>query len=372
MLVANLGLQGDQRKAQQLLAEGIELARELRDRRLEARLRVEQQLMIWSSTQAWPEDEARAELDRIIALFEQAGDDRGLAGAWLLVAKYEMVALRYLAAEAPIRRAVRFSRVVGDYDRLRLALQQLGIALVYGPTPVPRAARHCRQLAREGGDNRSMHATVSDWGACLEAMRGNFARAEALLEEAATILEDMGPTVGWAPWTGHRDSIGFVASLRRDPVRAEEAYRGNCRVLEEAGAAAVLATEVAYLANTAYEQGRDDEAGRLTEASEQLTTREDDLLAQLLWRSVRAKVLARRGLTDEAQRLSQQAVELAERTDALNDRADVWASRATVLATAGRGDEARVAMERALNDYASKGNLTSAAHIRAQLQDLAG
>jgi tetratricopeptide (TPR) repeat protein len=368
-LAANLGFQGDQRKAQDVISEGIRLARELGDPRLEARLRIEQQLMVWTEADAWPPAKARDELARITSVFEQAGDDWGLAGAWLLVAKYEMVRLRYQAAEGPIRRAVHFSRLVGDYDRLRLALQQLGTALVYGPTPVPRAARGCRRLALEGGDNRSMHASVNDWGACLEAMRGDFSRADALLAEATSILEDMGPTVGWAPWTEHRDSLGFVASLRGDLARAEEVYRANCRALEEAGATAVLATEVAYVANMAYEQGRDDEAGRLTEVSERLTTQEGDLLSQLLWRKVRGKVLAGRGLTDEALRLSEQAVQLAEQTDALNDRADAWASRAVVLATAGRTGEARTALERAFHDYASKGNVTSAAQARAQLQN---
>jgi class 3 adenylate cyclase/tetratricopeptide (TPR) repeat protein len=369
-LVANLGFQGDQRKAQNLTSEGIELARELGDRRLEARLRVEQQLMVWNEADAWPPAKAHDELEQITSVFEQAGDSWGLAGAWLLVAKYEMVALRYLAAEAPIRRAVHFSRLVGDYDRLRLAVQQLGMALVYGPTPVPRAARRCRQLAREGGDNRSMHASVSDWGACLEAMRGDFARADALLGEATSILEDLGPTVGWAPWTGHRDSLGFVATLRGDLASAEEAYRANCRALEEAGVTAVLATEVAYLANTAYEQGRDDEAGQLTEVSERLTLQEGDLLSQLLWRKVRAKVLAARGLTDEALRLSEQAVQLADQTDALNDRADAWASRAAVLAMAGQADEAAAAVERAFHDYASKGNVTSTTQARARFRNL--
>jgi|SRR5215211_48895 class 3 adenylate cyclase/tetratricopeptide (TPR) repeat protein len=360
MLVANLGLQGDQRTARELLAESLSLARQLGDRRLEARLLVEQQLMVWSGAAAWPTDEARAELDRITALFEEAGDQRGLASAWLLVAKYEMVALRYRAAETPIRQAVRYSRAVGDDDRVRLALQQLGTALVYGPTPVPRAIRRCRQLVRQSGDSQSMHVLVNDWRACLEAMQADFPAAEALLEEAAAILADLGPAVGWAPWTQHHDSVGLVASLQGDLARAEEAYQANCQALEEAQATAVLATELAYLANTVYEQGRHDEAGRLTEASERLTTREDDLLSQLLWRCVRAKVMARLGLKQQAEQLSRQAVALAEQAEAPNDLADAWATRAMVLGMTGRGDQAVEAMDHAIREYTDKGNVAAA------------
>jgi ATP/maltotriose-dependent transcriptional regulator MalT len=205
-----------------------------------------------------------------------------------------------------------------------------------------------------------MDAIVRDWVACLEAMRGEFAVAEELLGEVAATLDDLGPTVGWVPWATHREIVAQVASLLGDHARAEASYRGGLQALEEAGASGVASSEVAYLADAVFEQGRDDEAEQLTRDSEQLASRADDLLSQLLWRSVRAKVLAGRGHLDEALRLSGEAVALAARTDALNDRANAWMDRAAVLRMAGDRSGARAAARQALDDYDRKGNLVSA------------
>jgi tetratricopeptide (TPR) repeat protein len=360
VLVASLGYQGDYRSARELAAEGIGLARASGERRLEARLRVEEQLMIWTDTEAWAADQAHHELAEATLLFEREQDARGLAAAWLLAAKKQLLVLRYAAAEDPLLRAVRHSRLANDHDRVRQALYQLGLAWVYGPTPVPEAIDRCWELGRESGDNRSMDAIVRDWVACLEAMRGEFALAEELLGEVAATLDDLGPTVGWVPWATHREIVALVASLLGDHARAEQSYRGGLEALEEAGASGVASSEVAYLADAVFEQGRDDEAEQLTRDSEQLASRADDLLSQLLWRSVRAKVLARRGRFGEALRLSEEAVALGARTDALNDRANAWMDRAAVLRMAGDRGGARAAAQRALDDYGRKGNLVSA------------
>ncbi|HEX6674664.1 MAG TPA: BTAD domain-containing putative transcriptional regulator [Actinomycetes bacterium] len=363
-LVAILGYQGDHHQARELASEGIRLARASGERRLEARLLVEQQLMIWTDEEAWTAQRTREELARAIPMFEQAGDAGGLAAAWLLTAKREMIVLRYAAVEDPLRRAVRHARAANDGDRASQALYQFGLAYVYGPTMVPEAIRRCLELGQGAGDNRSMQAIVRDWVASLEAMRGDFARAEALLGEVAATLEDLGSTLGWVPWTTHREIVALVASLCGDHARAEESYRVSLGALEEAGASGVASSEVASLADVVFEQGRADEAEELTRMSEQLATRRDDLLSQLLWRSVRAKVVACLGRIDEALRLSREAVELAARTDALNDRGDAWMNRGTVLRMAGDGDAARAAVRRALSDYASKGNLVGAGRAR--------
>jgi DNA-binding SARP family transcriptional activator len=370
VLVANLGYQGDHRKARELAAEGIRLARASGERRLEARLRVERQLMIWTDAEASAADETSDELAQAVPLFEQEQDSRGLAAAWLLTAKKQMLMLRYARVEDPLLRAVRHSQLAGDHDRARQALYQLGLAYVYGPTPVSEAVRCCWELGREAGDNRSMHAIVRDWVACLEAMRGEFVRAEELLGEVAATLEDLGPTVGWVPWTTHREIVALVASLLGDHARAEASYRGGLQALEEAGATGVASSEVAYLADAVFEQGRDDEAEALTKVSEQLATRADDLLSQLLWRSVRAKVVARRGRVDEALRLSQEAVELVVRTDALNDQANAWMDRGAVLWMAGDHDGARAAVRHAFDGYTRKGNLVAAGRARLLLDRL--
>jgi predicted ATPase/DNA-binding SARP family transcriptional activator/class 3 adenylate cyclase len=365
LLVANLGHQGERQAASELAAAGIELARARGERRLEARLRVERQLPLWTDTSRWDADEARREAEQAIPVLERSRDARGLAAAWLLLGRIELLRLRCEATAAALERAAGYAREAGDHSRFRLALQLLGGCYVVGPVPVPEAIRRCEELGLQAGDNRTMSAGVQGCIACLEAMRGNFGRAWALLDDVEMFLSDLGAMVGWVPWAKHREDIGFVATLERDHATAEHAFRVRGDELERAGLSAAQATEAARLANAVYERRSLDEAIKLTVLSERLATR-DDISSQFLWRSVRAKVLARRGEIDEALRLSSEAVELAARTDALNDQADTWMDRAEVLRLAGDG-AAGVALEEALDRFTRKGNLVAAARSRSLL-----
>ena len=118
-------------------------------------------------------------------------------------------------------------------------------------------------------------------------------------------------------------------------------------------------TTAAHLAEAVYAQGRDEDAGPLTEISEQLAAR-DDLLTQVVWRRVRAKVMARQGRIDEAEDLAREAVTISESTDFLNTRADALVDLADVHRRAGRLDEARTAAAKGIALYEEKGNRVAA------------
>jgi hypothetical protein len=62
------------------------------------------------------------------------------------------------------------------------------------------------------------------------------------------------------------------------------------------------------------EQGRDREAEEVAEMSARLAA-SGDLLTQILWRRVRARVLVRRAGIREAEALAREAVAIAEATD---------------------------------------------------------
>jgi hypothetical protein len=247
---------------------------------------------------------------------------------------------------------------------VRIALGLLANVYFNGPTQVPEAIQRCEEIERQAGNNRTMVAFTRGRIACLEAMRGNFARARALLAEASRTLDDVGRVVSLRQQVFYGENVAFVETLGRQPAKAEEALRTSCRLLEDAGALALLSTDIAILADAVWAQGRDAEAEQLTQTSERLTA-EDDLISQYLWRSVRAKVLARSAQTEEAERLAREAVALAARTDALNDQADMMAALAEVLRLTGRVEEAAVAAEQARDLYLRKGNIVGAANLRS-------
>ena len=129
-----------------------------------------------------------------------------------------------------------------------------------------------------------------------------------------------------------------------------------------------LSTTAGELARAVYAQGRYAEAEELTRLAEELSA-DDDLTSQALWRSVRAKALARRSLEADAQELARKAVALLEGTDALIRQADALEDLAEVLELAG-ADGARECLNEALAIFERKEDVVSVVRVRALLRTL--
>jgi ATP/maltotriose-dependent transcriptional regulator MalT len=151
-----------------------------------------------------------------------------------------------------------------------------------------------------------------------------------------------------------------------DPAAAEMSLRSGFVALEQMGEQAFLSTTAAFLARAVLAQGRDDEAEDLAQLSAQLTAT-DDLLTQILWRGVKARILARRGQLEEAEAIAREAVSLSEQTDFLLYRADALVDLAHVLQNSGRTQEAAAAAAEGLHLHEQKGNLVTARKIRSDL-----
>ena len=93
-------------------------------------------------------------------------------------------------------------------------------------------------------------------------------------------------------------------------------------------------------------------------------------MTQMLWRQVKAKVLARRGEHAEAERMARGAVAVGEETDILNAQGDALADLAEVFLLAGRPDEAAAALEQAIERYERKGNRVSTGRAQTRLAAL--
>ena len=149
-------------------------------------------------------------------------------------------------------------------------------------------------------------------------------------------------------------------------MAAERELRASCETLEAIGDRGYLSTAAADLAEALYAQGRYDEAELRIEISKRATATED-VQAQIGWRTVRAKVLARRGRLPEAEALAREALELAKVTDGIGMHAAVLRDLAEVLALAGREREAAAARVEALRLYEKKGAVAAVERVRASL-----
>jgi ATP/maltotriose-dependent transcriptional regulator MalT len=301
--------------------------------------------------------------DAAIVVFERSGDERHLAEAWRLRGRALWFRCRAGDAEEALRRAMEFARRVGDSRTEAQALNVTVGAAFYGPLPVFEAARLCEEILARPGEQRRIRASALRALAGLRAMEGRFDEARGLLADSRAILEDIGLLVTAA---AAAETAGLIELLAGEVQAAERELRTGYERLERMGGTSSLPMLAAMIAQTLYLQGRDDEALRFSDLSASSAAK-DDPGAQVLWRSARAKVIARLGQLDEAEELSAEAVRLAETTDFLVVRADALLDRSEVLRAAGREDEARQAGDEALALYEQKGAAAAADRARRLL-----
>ena len=198
-------------------------------------------------------------------------------------------------------------------------------------------------------------------------MRGEFGLARELLADGTHALADLGLNV-WAANTAQEAFL--IESLAGTPEAATDVLRGSYATLDQMGERGFSSTIAGFLAQALYAQGDYQEAGRFSRAS-QVAAAPGDVISQMLWRTSRAKILARQGDLKQAEALAREAVRMGEPTDLVNTRADALSDLAEVLAVASRREEALVALEEAARLYEQKGNLTALQRARSAAGELA-
>jgi len=353
---------GELERADEVLTEAARTAAAVGDRSAEASARLTRLLVRLSTHPEDTTDGVRAEVDEVAPVFEELGDERGLAKVARLRAEIEWLASRFGAAAGHLERTIEHARRAGDRRLEMDALAQLAVAILFGPTPADEGIRRCGEIhARSGGDRR-VEAAVLSVEAELRAMQGRFEGTREQIARAREILEDLGLRFR----SRASEALASVEMLAGDPEAAWRAYMSGYETLEEIGERGFLSTTAAELAQVAWAQGHHDEADRFATISEE-TGAPDDVATVVTAKGVRAKLLARKESFADAERFAREAVDAARETDDLNLRADALLDLADVLRAAGRGPEALEALEEAAALYEEKGNLVGAQRARALL-----
>jgi tetratricopeptide (TPR) repeat protein len=273
---------------------------------------------------------------------------------------------RWRDQEQAVGRAILYSERAGDVREATWARMRLAMALYYGPTPVPEAIRRCRRVLQETSENPVVRPAFLVSLGGLHAMCGRFDEARRLLGQGRSLFEELGLKV-WV--AGMSLLTADVELLARDAEAAERDLRVAYAALERMGERGLLSTVAAQLGRALCAQERYKEAERFAQVSQELA-RSDDVAAQMLWRTTRAKVLASRQHLVEAESLAGKAREITEKTDALNSRGLSLTTLAEVLLMAGREKEAAPLVGQALRLFERKGNVVAAASARETLANL--
>jgi len=296
---------------------------------------------------------------------EELGDPLTLAQAWILLGRIEGTLLGSMAqAEEAWRQALAYAESGTLRAERAESISWLMMSANFGPLGVEEGIALCKRFHDEAVDDPFVQANAWVDRAALEAMRGDFALARELLAEGRQALADLGFTllVAMSAQEAH-----YVEMLADDPAAATRILRESYAQLEPMGERAYLSSAAALLAHTLYAEGELGEAERFSRISEGAAA-PADVFSQILWRSARARIRARRGEPAEAEVLAREAVELAEKTDMLNTQGDTLVHLSEVLSLAGRPGEARTVLEQAAERFELKGNKVSLQRARALAQ----
>jgi len=313
-------------------------------------------------------DDADAWRKEARAIFEESGDEYGLARYWWSVSMESWYRLRaHEARDAAERALAHLARAGARGARMRgLLPSRMSSSSHAGPMPVDDALERIRALrGREHGLLAAAWESVNI--ARLLAMKGEFERARELWSDARQVYTGAGLRMTAATFAQGGAEIAF----REGDLQNEEAVlRESLEILEEIGNLSFYSTQALYLAECLYRGGADDtEIEDLCAKAEKVTAADD--LINFVWLDMIAGLLhARRGANDEAEERSRRAVELADTTDFYAARSFSRAYLAEVLARSGRTIEAAEPATEAFEILGAKGDVTAAAQFRSRLSSL--
>jgi tetratricopeptide (TPR) repeat protein len=339
-----------------VIERGLAQAGSSGDRRLTARLQSEDAWLRFHVDASTPFSDALAEASEAVHALHDLGNGHALARALYVEGTLLFCVGRCDAALGPLEMCLELASEASDRRTEVDAIWQLAGPIYWGPMPVAVAATRCRDLRERLPHGSQPYAFMVVLDAIFLAMTGRFDEARQTAERGMAMYDDLGiaPADVGLPQYSARLSL-----LVGDLGTAVDGLRGACASYARRGDTGYVSSTAGLLGEALYRLDHPDEALTAAELARS-TAAADDFGAQMIWRSVRAKVLARRGEHVEATSLAREAVSIGAPTDCLVKRADALYSLAEVLRLSGdRADALRTARA-AKRMYDRKGEAVSA------------
>jgi tetratricopeptide (TPR) repeat protein len=365
LLAGALFALGEHARAATLLSQAAERASASGERALElgALIRAQQQ-RLWLEPEG-AVDALRSIAERAIPELERLGDDRSLALGWDALCTVHVSAGNAAAMSFAAERSFFHARRAGERRLQEEALAASATATWLGATPAEEAIARLEEILSEttsASNDGFLLLLLGD----LHSQRGDHTEARRLAARSRAHHEELGQAKRAA---GLTMTSAWIELRAGDAAAAETQLRPAHEMLEALGEKGARCGVAAVLAEALYQQNRLDEAERFTRASEEAAASED-VIAQIWWRGVRAKVLARRGEGPSARRLAGEGVELSEPSDHPIIKAQAHEALGETLRLLGDLEEARSAFERAIELYEAKGDVVDSARLLEQLKAL--
>lgn len=363
-LSRGLQLTGDLTRAREVLDEAVARCRQLGLVEAGAHARLALVDLLRSADPERAYAELPPLLEQVLPVLEAAGDDRGLALARQLQASSLQYRVRWAAMAEPLEKSLHHAYRAGDRRLVELAESLLVGSMFHGPMPLAQTRARLEEMLDQPGASPWHRASVQARLGGTLALQGDPGAGRVLIEEARKVFEDLGRELSVL-------ATAFVAGpvelLAGDPERAAQELRAACDGLVAMGDKAFTSTLAALLGEACWRAGDLDGTSRAVVLSRRLAG-QGDVISQVRWRSVQAKLHALWGNAEEALRLSSEAVQLVVGTDEVVSQGDVLADAAEVQLLLGDGTAARVLLRDALSRYERKGAPQAVDVARARLE----
>jgi class 3 adenylate cyclase/tetratricopeptide (TPR) repeat protein len=354
---------GEFAEAQARMDEAVAAAAVLEDPILEADAILTRLLVAHHSLEeldGW-RSEVQHETDRLIPLLESEEAAAVRAKAWRMVAFVHGVVCQWQETADALERAIAAAKLADDQRMIARLSSSYVMALTEGPTPAPVAIERAEEVLAYGLVDRQAEAVALLTTAPLHAMSGDFERARELAGTARELLLELGAATIAARTSAASSQIELMAG---DPEAAERKIRADFEALTAMDERFVRPYIAALLAKVLVELGRHDEADDFVSVAVQIAS-DDDVEAQVVMRSVHARILAARGQSTDARIVAQGVVELARATDSPVLHADTLVDLAEVFEDSP--SERSAALEEALALYEQKRHLVGMERVNAAL-----
>jgi len=298
---------------------------------------------------------------------ERLGDDEGLAWARRLCGVFLSWQGKTDEGARWLAQALECARRAGSSGQIVEILGWRAWALWWGPTPAEEGIRQADEILRQSAGYPHLEAIAAVARGCLKGFQGQLDAGRADIQAGRARLLEVGLLQAWTGTAMIEADLELIAG---EPAAAEAILAGSYELLSKMATTGYLATIVGYRAAAAAELGRDNEALRFADEAVEIA-QPDDFEPHVRQGCVRARVLARRGDIAAAMEAIRVAAERADATDYLTMREYASISLAEVERLAGHEDGERAALEKALRVADQKGNVLTAARVRAQLAEAA-
>nr|MBA3412424.1 adenylate/guanylate cyclase domain-containing protein [Actinomycetota bacterium] len=335
---------GDLAQAERVSTEAAEQARVLGDTSLGALALIPRARLQMCTNVDADLDEIKRELREAVRSLEEAGDDRGVARAWLRIAHNEY---SFSEREHAVEQALEHARRAGARREEAEALNFLPGLAASPALTVEEGIERCRDLLAAAQGKLGLEAGALAMLGILTTQSGRVDEGRRLHSRAREIYSELGQRVRYS---GSATSAASMAVLAGDLPAAEAALRESLDILTKMGDKGLLTSIAWRLADVLYEQGRHEGALDLTRVSEQAASAGDHD-AQLGWRAVRAKLLARRDDPHGAEALAREAVDIAKSSNYQTGITVSLLALAEVLRLLGRADEGRLCVHEAIEIF---------------------